>query len=42
MRAQEREAALGRISAFPGSEPATTRGGFTLPMLTGVLRVRRQ
>ncbi len=38
---QQREATLGRISAFLASRPETARGEFTLPMLTGVLRVRR-
>jgi SAM-dependent methyltransferase len=37
----EREATLGRIRAFLASRPETARGEFTLPMLTGVLRVRR-
>ncbi|MFJ2585341.1 hypothetical protein [Streptomyces sp. NPDC087538] len=37
----EREALLGRIRAFLASRPETARGEFTLPMLTGVLRVRR-
>jgi SAM-dependent methyltransferase len=37
----EREAALGRIRTFLASRPETHRGEFTLPMLTGVLRVRR-
>ncbi len=37
----EREAALRRIRAFLASRPETARGEFTLPMLTGVLRVRR-
>ncbi|MGF1427041.1 class I SAM-dependent methyltransferase [Kitasatospora sp. LaBMicrA B282] len=37
----EREAALGRIRAFLASRPETAHGEFTLPMLTGVLRVRR-
>jgi SAM-dependent methyltransferase len=41
MPEQEREAALGRIGAFLASRPETARGQFTLPMLTGVLRVRR-
>jgi SAM-dependent methyltransferase len=41
MPEQEREAALRRIRAFLASRPETTRGQFTLPMLTGVLRVRR-
>ena len=39
---QEREATLGRIRAFLASRPETARGEFTLPMLTGVLRVRRR
>jgi SAM-dependent methyltransferase len=38
---QEQEATLGRIHAFLVSRPETARGEFTLPMLTGVLRVRR-
>ncbi len=38
---QEREATLGRIRAFLASRPETAHGEFTLPMLTGVLRVRR-
>lgn len=37
----EREATLGRIRAFLASRPETNLGEFTLPMLTGVLRVRR-
>ncbi|HWG26084.1 MAG TPA: class I SAM-dependent methyltransferase [Actinospica sp.] len=37
---REQEAALGRIRAFLASRPETARGEFTLPMLTGVLRVR--
>jgi SAM-dependent methyltransferase len=41
MPAQEQEATLGRIRAFLASRPETARGEFTLPMLTGVLRVRR-
>jgi SAM-dependent methyltransferase len=36
----ERELALGRIHAFLASRPETARGEFTLPMQTGVLRVR--
>ncbi len=40
MPEQEREAALGRIRAFLASRPETATGEFTLPMLTGVLRVR--
>jgi len=31
---------LFRIRAFLASRPETARGEFTLPMLTGVLRVR--
>jgi hypothetical protein len=38
---QERATALGRIRAFLASRPETAGGEFTLPMLTGVLRVRR-
>ncbi|EFL29196.1 LOW QUALITY PROTEIN: conserved hypothetical protein, partial [Streptomyces himastatinicus ATCC 53653] len=38
---QEQQATLGRIRAFLASDPETARGEFTLPMLTGVLRVRR-
>ena len=41
MPEQEQEATLGRIRAFLASRPETVRGEFTLPMLTGVLRVRR-
>ncbi|MFF3851217.1 hypothetical protein [Streptomyces sp. NPDC002328] len=41
MQDQEREAALGRIRAFLSGQVETARGEFTLPMLTGVLRVRR-
>ncbi|MFF1356714.1 class I SAM-dependent methyltransferase [Streptomyces sp. NPDC058297] len=41
MPEQEREAALEPIRAFLASRPETARGEFTLPMLTGVLRVRR-
>ena len=37
----EREATLGRIGAFLAGRPETALGEFTLPMLTGVLRVRR-
>ncbi|MEV4423764.1 class I SAM-dependent methyltransferase [Streptomyces sp. NPDC049602] len=37
----EREALLGRIRAFLASRPETAEGEFTLPMQTGVLRVRR-
>ena len=41
MPAGERDATLGRIRAFLASRPETARGEFTLPMLTGVLRVMR-
>ncbi|MFD9006546.1 class I SAM-dependent methyltransferase [Streptomyces sp. NPDC059582] len=41
MPAQERVATLGRIRAFLARRPETALGEFTLPMLTGVLRVRR-
>ncbi|HEY3685277.1 MAG TPA: class I SAM-dependent methyltransferase [Streptosporangiaceae bacterium] len=41
MPEQEREITLGRIRAFLAGRPETARGEFTLPMLTGVLRVRR-
>ncbi|MFD1146013.1 class I SAM-dependent methyltransferase [Saccharothrix hoggarensis] len=41
MPKRDREAALGGIRAFLASRPETGRGEFTLPMLTGVLRVRR-
>jgi SAM-dependent methyltransferase len=41
MPEQERQATLGRIGAFLASRPETTSGEFTLPMLTGVLRVRQ-
>ena len=41
MPAQEQAATLGRIRAFLANRPETARGEFTLPMLTGVLRVRR-
>ena len=37
----ERAATLGRIRAFLASGPDTGQGEFTLPMLTGVLRVGR-
>lgn len=40
MPEQEREAKLGQIRGFLASRPQTARGEFTLPMLTGVLRVR--
>ncbi|MYW64069.1 methyltransferase domain-containing protein [Streptomyces sp. SID8379] len=41
MEEREREAAPARIRAFLASRPETARGGFTLPMRTGALRVRR-
>ena len=41
MQEQEQDATLGRIRAFLASRPETARGEFTLPMLTGVLRVGR-
>ncbi|MFD5777018.1 class I SAM-dependent methyltransferase [Streptomyces fungicidicus] len=41
MPEREREAALGRIRAFLQVQPETSRGEFTLPMRSCVLRVRR-
>jgi SAM-dependent methyltransferase len=41
MSEQEQEATLDRIRSFLASRPETAGGEFTLPMLTGVLRVRR-
>jgi len=41
MPEEEREVTLGRIRSFLASRPETAYGEFTLPMLTGVLRVRR-
>jgi SAM-dependent methyltransferase len=41
MPEQERDATVGRIRAFLASRPETACGEFTLPMLTGVLRVAR-
>jgi hypothetical protein len=41
MPQREREATLGRIHAYLVSRPEITRDEFTLPMLTGVLRVRQ-
>jgi SAM-dependent methyltransferase len=41
MTEDERLATLDRIRAFLGSRRETSRGEFTLPMLTGVLRLRR-
>ncbi|MFC3503582.1 class I SAM-dependent methyltransferase [Micromonospora krabiensis] len=42
MPAPDREAALDRIRAFLATRSETADGEFTLPMLTGVLRVRRR
>ncbi|MET8042916.1 class I SAM-dependent methyltransferase [Micromonospora sp. NPDC005215] len=42
MAEEERDAALGRIRAFLRTRPETAQGEFTLPMLTGVLRVQRR
>jgi SAM-dependent methyltransferase len=39
---EERDATLGRIRAFLGARSETAQGEFTLPMLTGVLRVQRR
>ena len=41
MPEEEREATLGRVRAFLASRPETMSGEFTLPMSTGVLRVRQ-
>jgi SAM-dependent methyltransferase len=41
MSQEEREPTLGRIRAFLAGRPETAEGEFTVPMLTGVLRVRR-
>jgi hypothetical protein len=38
----DRQATLDRIRAFLGGVPETAGGEFTLPMLTGVLRLRRR
>ena len=38
---RERRATLGRIREYLASRPETARGEFTLPMLTGVLRLSR-
>jgi hypothetical protein len=38
---RERGAMLGRIRDYLGARPETAAGEFTLPMLTGVLVVRR-
>ncbi len=41
MPESEREATVERIRAFLASTPETAHGEFTLPIVTGVLRVRR-
>jgi SAM-dependent methyltransferase len=41
MPEQQQEATLDRIRSFLAGTPETAHGEFTLPMLTGVLRVRR-
>jgi SAM-dependent methyltransferase len=41
MPEQDRQATLGRIRDFLASRPETAHGEFVLPMLTGVLRVKR-
>jgi SAM-dependent methyltransferase len=41
MPKREQKERLGQISAFLAGTPETSHGEFTLPMLTGVLRVRR-
>jgi hypothetical protein len=41
MPTNERAQVLARIRAFLASRPETAEGEFTLPLLTGVLRVRR-
>lgn len=41
MADRDRKATLDRVRAFLASSPETGCGEFTLPMLTGVLRVRR-
>ncbi|GGT04187.1 class I SAM-dependent methyltransferase [Streptomyces chromofuscus] len=41
MPEHDKQATLGRIRAFLASRAETAHGEFTLPMLTGVLRVRR-
>lgn len=41
MPEREQEATLGWIRAFLAGRPETASGEFTLPMLTGVLRLRR-
>jgi hypothetical protein len=41
MPPRKRDNVLHRIAAFLASRPETAGGDFTLPMLTGVLRLRR-
>lgn len=41
MPEHEQEVILGRIRAFLATGSTTAHGEFTLPMLTGVLRVRQ-
>jgi len=41
MPEEERQATLSRIRAFLASRPETARGEFTLPLVTGVLRIPR-
>jgi hypothetical protein len=41
MPEQQQADTLNRIRSFLTSRPETAGGEFTLPMLTGVLRVRR-
>lgn len=41
MPEEERQVTLARIRAFLASRPETAEGEFVLPMLTGVLRVRK-
>jgi SAM-dependent methyltransferase len=41
MAERERQATLSRIRSFLASRPETSRGEFTLPLVTGVLRVPR-
>jgi SAM-dependent methyltransferase len=41
MAEPQRQVTLGRIGAFLAGTPETANGEFTLPMLTGVLRLRR-
>ncbi len=41
MDEEARTALLGRIGGYLARRPETSGGDFTLPMLTGVLRARR-